>query len=477
MDTTATKNFISSLWDSSVIPIVEKYIAIPNQSPEWEPNWEEVGNTQKAIDLLVSWVHHQNVPDLKLQVIKEAKRTPIIFLELPASENCKTSETVLMYGHMDKQPPLTEEWDKELGPYKPVIKDGKLYGRGGADDGYSIFSAVSAVMAIKKQGASHPRIGIVIESCEESGSVDLPYYMQKLYPVLGDVGLIICLDSGCGNYEQFWLTTSLRGIADGTLRVRVLREGVHSGDASGTVPSTFRVLRLILNRLEDAETGRILLGDAHIEIPEKRVEQAKQAAKFLEDATWDKFPWVEGAQPTTKDHVELVLNRTWRPQLSYVGASGFPSCHTAGNVLRAETAVKLSLRLPPTVSAAKAEHALKKLLEHSPPYGCKVTFECGGDPANGWESPILADWLEKSINDSSLSFFKKPSVQMGEGGSIPFMAMLGEQFPKAQFVITGVLGPGSNAHGPNEFLHIEMAKNVTSCVAHILHDFCVAKTK
>jgi len=267
----------------------------------------------------------------------------------------------------------------------------------------------------------------------------------------------------------------LRGIADGTLRIKILKEGVHSGDASGVIPSSFRILRLLLNRLEEAETGKILLQEAYGPISEKRHEQAKQAAKFLGDSIWDKFPLVEGANPISKDNTDLVLNRTWRPQLSYVGANGFPSCQTAGNVLRAETAIKLSLRIPPSGDAAVAEKAMKQLLEKDPPYGAKVTFECGGDPASGWESPILAQWLEKSIDNASIAFYKKPAVHMGEGGSIPFMGMLGQQFPKAQFVITGVLGPSANAHGPNEFLHIEMAKNVTCCVAHILHDFSLAK--
>jgi acetylornithine deacetylase/succinyl-diaminopimelate desuccinylase-like protein len=308
---------------------------------------------------------------------------------------------------------LADEWEEGLGPYKPVIRDGRLYGRGSADDGYAVFSAVSAIMAVQKQGVSHPRICVVIEACEESGSLDLPFYMKKLYPSLGNVGLIICLDSGCGNYEQFWLTTSLRGIADGVLRVRMLREGVHSGDASGVVPSTFRVIRQLLDRLEDSQTGEVKLPEAYTQIPEKRIQQAKDAAKFLGDSTWNKFPFVEGAQPLTKDHAQLEINRTWKPQLAYVGATGFPTCQAAGNVLRAETALKLSLRLPPTVNAAVAENAMKKLLETNPPYGAKVTFECGGDPAHGWESPILADWLEKSIDTASNSYFKKPAVQMG----------------------------------------------------------------
>jgi len=411
------------------------------------------------------------VKNLTLEVIREEGRTPVIFMEVPATPDCKTNETVLLYGHMDKQPPLTESWYNGKHPYQPVIENGKLYGRGSSDDGYSTFSAITAIKAIQEQGQSHSRLIVLIESCEESGSLDLPYYMKKLSARLGQVGLIVCLDSGSMNYEQFWLTTSLRGIADGTLKVKILREGVHSGDASGVVPSTFRIARQLLERLEDSNTGKILLKELYVDIPNHRIEQAKQTAQALGESIWRDHPFVNNGFAVDKDGTQLLLNKTWIPQLEVIGADGFPSCKTAGNVLRPETHLQLSIRLPPHVDSVKATQLIKQTLEKDPPYGASVVFESGEDPANGWESPALASWLESSLNSASKTFFNKPPMLFGEGGSIPFMQMLGEQFPAAQFVITGVLGPGSNAHGPNEFLHIDMAKNVTCCVAHILHDF------
>jgi len=335
---------------------------------------------------------------------------------------------------------------------------------------------VTAIKSIKEQGLPHSKMTIIIESCEESGSLDLPYYMKKISPQLGSVGLIVCLDSGCGNYEQFWLTTSLRGIADGTLKVKILENGIHSGEASGCVPSTFRIARNLLDRLEDSNSGKILLKELWAEIPAKRIEQAKQTAHFLGDRVYNTFPFVNNAVPVTKDNVELLLNKTWRPQLGIIGGDGLPPCSTAGNVLRSETSLQLSVRLPPTINAVKATAAVKQLLEKDPPYGASVTFTVG-DPADGWESPILSDWLEESINKASHTFWNKPGAQMGEGGSIPFMAMLGEQFPKTQFVITGVLGPCSNAHGPNEFLDIDYSSKVTCCVAQILYDVFKATSK
>eukprot|EP01116_Phalansterium_solitarium_P000457 TRINITY_DN102_c0_g2_i1.p2 TRINITY_DN102_c0_g2~~TRINITY_DN102_c0_g2_i1.p2 ORF type:complete len:478 (-),score=207.75 TRINITY_DN102_c0_g2_i1:204-1637(-) len=475
-DSSKTLSFVSAEWDKTITPTISEYISIPNQSPAYDPEWATNGHMDRAIELLINWVKAQEVPNLTIEVIREEGRTPVIFIEIPAAAGNKTSETILMYGHMDKQPPLTEAWDQGLHPYTPIIRDGKLYGRGGADDGYSTFAAVCSVKALLAQGVVTPRISIVIEACEESGSGDLDHYMTLLSPRLGDVGLIICLDSGCGNYEQFWLTTSLRGIVGGVLRVKTVEQGVHSGSSSGVVPSSFRVARQLFDRLEDSKTGKMLVPELFVDIPAPRIEQAKQAAQFLGDVIWNEFPLVKGSRPMGDDNTDRLLNKTWRPTLSVTGASGFPPAAVAGNVLRVETAFKLSIRLPPSADPARAGKAVKETLERDPPHGVQVVFE-EETPMPGWASPILAPWLETSIQNASNAFWGKPAVQMGEGGSIPFMGLLGQQFPKAQFVITGVLGPGSNAHGPNEFLHLEMGKRVTACISQIVADFGVEKNK
>eukprot|EP01136_Pigoraptor_vietnamica_P016356 Opistho-1_new@60270 len=468
MDSTKTFDFVSQVYDDSIIPTLVDYIKIPNQSPAYDPEWATNGLMDKALDLMVAWVRAQNVQGLTLEVLREAGRTPLVFMEIPGTVQNKDL-TVLLYGHMDKQPPF-EGWSEGLGPYKPVIKDGKLYGRGGADDGYAIFSSVLAIKACREQNIPHARCVVLIEACEESGSLDLEHYVGLLAPRIGTPSLIVCLDSGAGNYEQMWMTTSLRGIVAGNLRVQILNEGVHSGDASGIVPSSFRIARQLISRLENENTGEIIPRDFYVDIPKQRVEQAQVVADILKDEVWDKYPYVAGAGPVHKNRAELVLNRTWRPALSTVGAHGFPPLQIAGNVLRPETAFKLSLRIPPRLDPAKATEALRQLLEANPPYGARVVFEAEKE-APGWDAPALADWLAKATHDACTAFFNKPPCYMGEGGSIPFMGMLGAKFPQAQFVITGVLGPMSNAHGPNEFLEINFTKRITSCVAHILADF------
>lgn len=473
MDSTKTRDTVSELWDSQIVPQLVDYIKIPNKSPMFDAKWAEHGYMDQAVDLFFKWAESQPIKGMTIEVARLPNRTPLIFIEVPASDAAKTKDDcVLLYGHLDKQPEMTG-WAEHLGPWKPVIEGDKLYGRGGADDGYALFGSLAALRSLQEQNAPHARCVVMIEACEESGSYDLPYYVDHLAQRIGKPSLVVCLDSGCGNYDQLWLTTSLRGLTGGNLTVRVLDEGVHSGDASGIVASSFRILRQLLSRLEDEFTGKIKPQELYVEVPAQRLEQAGRTAQVLGDAVYSKFPFVDGMQPIETDLTELILNRTWRPALSITGIGGMPPLDSAGNVLRPFTAVKLSLRIPPTLDGDKAGNAVKRLLEHDPPYGSKVSFDLE-KASSGWNAPALAPWLEAAVDAASREFFGAPPAFNGEGGSIPFMGMLGEKFPGAQFLITGVLGPQSNAHGPNEFLHIPTGKRVSMCVARVISDHYLA---
>ena len=461
MDADHNRTLVEDTW-SSIVPTLEQYIRIPNQSPLFDPDWKRNGHMNRAVALARSWVESQQIKGLTIDVHEIEGRTPVIFMEIEGD----ASGTVLMYGHLDKQPAMVG-WEEGLGPWTPVLRDGKLYGRGGADDGYAIFATIASIRAVQQQGLPHARIVVLIECCEESGSVDLPAYIDLLSDRIGTPRLVICLDSGCGNYEQLWMTTSLRGSIVGNLHVEVLSEGVHSGDASGIVPSTFRIIRTLLDRLEDANTGAIIPEWLHVDVPADRLAEAKATAAVLGDEVWSKFPFLNGVQPVSKDPLDLLLNRTWRPALSYIGQAGFPDLVQGGNVLRPKTSIKLSLRIPPSLDATDLERSLKELLESNPPYGAHVSFETEKGGA-GWVAPKIAPWLEQSVERASQTYFGRGAMTFGEGGSIPFMGMLGARYPNAQFLITGVLGPHSNAHGPNEFLHIGYAKKLTACVAQVL---------
>ena len=478
---------IDHAWDTDLVQQLTDYIRIPAKSPLFDPQWAAHGHIDAVVRNAADWVRAQKIEGLTLEVIQLAGRTPVLFFEVPASSGAgnineaapkKLSQTVLMYGHLDKQPEFTG-WRADLGPWTPKYENGKLYGRGGADDGYAVYASITAIAALKRQKIAHPRIVGLIESCEESGSYDLLPYVDALRAPgnnrLGDVGLVICLDSGAGNYDQLWLTTSLRGMAGGVLKVEVLTEGVHSGDASGLVPSSFRILRHLLDRLEDSTTGHLLPPSFHCEVPTERLAQARATAAILGDELYKRFPWAhydcEGSArftlPTTTDPLQALLKRTWMPTLSVTGAQGLPDFQNAGNVLRPYTAFKLSLRLPPLVDAGLAVQQLKALLEDNAPYQARVTFESGGS-ATGWNAPETAPWFEQALNLASRAHFGADCGYIGQGGTIPLMAMLSKGFPKAQMMVCGVLGPQSNAHGPNEFLHVPYAKKLTATVAQVI---------
>ena len=468
---------VGQAWDDSIVTQLQDYIRIPAKSPMFDADWAANGYIDTVVRNTAAWIELQKVPGLTLEVIRLPGRTPVLFFEVAASGSA-SANTVLMYGHLDKQPEFTG-WRNDLGPWTPKYEDGKLYGRGGADDGYAAYAAIAAIQAVKTQNQAHPRIVGLIESCEESGSYDLLHYIEALKPRLGEVALVVCLDSGAGNYDQLWLTNSLRGMAGGVLRVEILTEGVHSGDASGLVPSSFRIMRQVLDRLEDSATGRMLPASFHCEVPAERLKQAQATAAILGDEIYKRFPWAHYdcggstafALPTTSDPLEALLNRTWKPTLSVTGAEGFPDFKNAGNVLRPYTAFKLSLRLPPLVEAGVAVQQLKALLEDNAPYQAKVTFE-GGAGATGWNAPDTAPWFETALNAASLAHFGAPCGYIGQGGTIPLMNMLSLGFPKAQMMVCGVLGPKSNAHGPNEFLHVPYAKKLTAAVAEVIAHVC-----
>ena len=468
LDKAKTEAFVERAWESDILPRITEYIRIPNKSPHFDAKWQENGHMKRAADLIEAWCKKRKLPGLKLERVQLAGRTPLFFMELPGSSD----DTVVLYGHFDKQPEMVG-WRSGLGPWEPVREGDRLYGRGGADDGYAAFASLTALEVLAQQGIPHARCVILIEGCEESGSYDLPFYIDHLAERIGSPSLVVCLDSGCGDYERMWSTTSLRGLVGGDLVVEILREGVHSGDAGGIVPDSFRIARSVLSRLEDQETGEIVPKAFHAKIPPERIEGAKTCAKILGKRGYSRFPFVEGARPQGTDPAELLLNRTWRPALAVTGAEGLPAIKDAGNVLRPRTALKLALRIPPTVDGDKAAVALAQILEKNPPHGASVRLEKASG-TSGWNAPKLEPWLEAAVDTASKTFFGKPAASMGEGGTIPFMGMLGRKFPKAQFVITGVLGPESNAHGPNEFLHVPTAKRLTACVASIVAEHLLA---
>ena len=453
---------IDEEWTQSIEGLLADYVRIPNKSVLFDPDWEAHGHMDRAAALLAGWASTQPIAGLTVEVLRLPGRTPVSSAEVQGTAPGR----VLLYGHFDKQPEFTG-WEPGLSPWEPVFRDGKLYGRGGADDGYAIFSSLLAIRLLQEQGVPHAACSILIEGSEESGSIDLPAYVEHLADRLGEPDLVVCLDAECGNYDQFWLTTSLRGNLVGTLSVEVLTEGVHSGMGTGIAASPFRLLRGLLDRLENVHNGDIALESLHVPTPAHRVAEARAAAQVLGDEVAGKLPFAEGVHPLSDDATELLINSTWKPTLTITGAEGLPALGSAGNVLLPRVAVKVSMRLPPTLDAQLAAAQVKSTLERDPPYGARVQFDINSS-LGGWHAPALAPWLDQALQQASQHHFGKPCLAMGTGGSIPFIGMLAARYPKTQFLVTGVLGPKSNAHGPNEFLHLGMVRGVTACAAEIL---------
>ena len=459
MDQQVAGAVVSRLWRDEILPQLQRYIAIPALSPAFDSAWEQHGHIESAVAQVVGWLRSRPVAGMSVDVQRLPGRTPLIVVEVAPSGPPSSSDsgargvaegsTVVLYGHLDKQPEMTG-WRDGLGPWTPVLDGHRLYGRGGADDGYAAFAALAAIEAVQAAGGSHSRCILLIEASEESGSPDLAAHLAALGERLGDVSLLICLDSGCADYNTLWLTTSLRGLVEATLRVDVMTEGWHSGMAGGLVPSSFRLARILLERIEEAATGHIRLAAAQAEIPAHRRAEAAAMAELL-GGTGEDFSLVGDLQLMETDPAAGLLARTWGSSLAVTGADGLPPTASAGNVLRPYTALKLSLRLPPTADAATAAAELRNTLLADPPLQASVTVE-GVHAADGWDAPALAPWLAEALQQAARARFGRPLQLYGEGGSIPFLAALAAMFPQAQFVVTGVLGPESNAHGPNEFL-------------------------
>lgn len=462
MDAQSVVERVTRVWNDDVLPTITEYIRIPNRSPAFDPQWAENGHMARAVGLISAWMKARPIAGLQVSVQQLEGLTPVILAEIPGTAD----GTVVLYGHLDKQPEMSG-WREGLGPWEPVLEGDRLYGRGAGDDGYAAFAALTAIEAVQASGGRHARLVVIIEASEESGSPDLPTYTDELADRIGQPDLVVCLDSGCPTWDRLWLTTSLRGLIALTLTVRVLEEGVHSGAAGGVVPSTFRIMRELLSRVEDETTGQILVPELHVQMPVDREKELAATSGELGADISERFPFVDGAHATIDDPIEQLVAKTWKPTMELIGIDGVPSIADGGNVLRPFTRAQLSFRLPPTCSAVVARDALVRTLSADPPYGASVEAEVR-EIADGWNAPPTAPWLATAIDDASLAGFGETARTVGEGGTIPFMAMLGQRFPSAQFVITGVLGPETNAHGPNEFLHLPTAQHVTVAVAHIL---------
>jgi len=451
-------------FERDALDTLTTFATIPCLSPNFDADWVKHGHIDRAIELLSDWALARNFANFDVAIHRLDGRTPVLVVTIAATT--AGDGTAVLYGHLDKQPPLGN-WSEGLGPYEPVRREDRLYARGVGDDGYSTFSALLAVEAMEANNIPHRRCVVLIEASEESGSPDLEAYLDYLKDHLGTVELMICLDSGALTYDRLWVTTSLRGVVNVDLEIEVLSHGQHSGSVSGVVPSSFRILRELLDRVEDATTGEVLVPQLTAAIPDVDVRAASALAEEFGDIIGRELPTLEGVELMGASAEERILRRTWYSTLSIVGLGGAPVPEIAGNVLRPSTTAKLSFRLPPSVDAEVAREALIPVLTTDVPSSARVTLK-NWDIGSGWNSPPLAPWLAEALDVASNDAFGRAPGFTGEGGSIPFLASLGKRYPDVQFVATGVMGPQSNAHAIDEFLDLSMTVGVTNTVITVL---------
>lgn len=468
MDRAALSNTVTELWNTAVMDGLTELVEIPAVSSAFDPLWEQHGHLHRAVEHLRDWIRRRELRGATVEVVTLPGRGPLLLVDVPASnEPAARAGTALLYGHLDKQPPF-EGWSEGLSAWKPVRRGDRLFGRGAVDDGYAGFAATAAIEALQASGGEHGRCVLLLETGEESGSPDLPAYLEHLAERLGEVSFVVCLDAGGADYRRLWLVTSLRGLLQVTVNVRVLDAAQHSGVASGAVASSFRVQRLLLDRLEDAATGTSRVPEMNVEVPSERLDEVRAMAADVPGYARAGVALTPGVAPVAGDDVELALNTTWRPTLSVIGADGMPTPDQAGNVLRSETTLCLSFRLPPTADSAAALERVRELLTTDVPYGAQVELS-RVEHADGWNAPTSAGWLADGLAEVSANVFDDESRALGMGGSIPFMGLLAERYPNAQFLVTGALGPDSNMHVADEALNVPFATKVTEAIALLLN--------
>ena len=444
------------IWEKSILPSLSDFIEIKALSPLFEPKWAELGELDATIAMFCEWLDQQGIEGMSYETHRIGDLSPVLLVTIDGTGPGE----VIFYSHLDKQPSKPELWSEGLNPLKAVRRDPWLYGRGSVDDGYGGYLCATAVRLLQEQGVPHPRCTFLIETCEESGSFDLPPYLDALSEEMGNPDMVVVLDSGGPDYEHVWMTEALRGLVSGTLSVKVSHEGIHSGNSGGSIPSSFRIIRILLDRVEDSSTGKVLIPEMHVEIDKQVEEKATALAEVVGNSIWEQFPTVDSLQRVAGSTEEMIVSMNWEPTLSIIGADGIPPVQGAGNVLRTNTDLKLSFRIPPGVDSEKVIEIAKSILEEDPPFGAEVSFT-PDSCADGFHAPPMEGKVREAIHEASVSLTGLPPLATWTGGTIPFMAMMQQKYPDAMFLCTGTSGPGNIAHGPDEKLHIPSSKRLT----------------
>ncbi len=456
------KTYIHDAWKGDTLEALSRFISIPAKSKDFDDQWQEHGFLHRSLEEGKSWAQ-KHFPSGTFEIIQLPGIPPVLFFDIPATGG-HTGKPVLFYGHFDKQPE-TSGWDEGLGPWTPVVKNGRLYGRGAVDDGYCFYSTLTAVKALEVSGKSHPRICGLFETDEESGSTDLAQYINMLKDRVGSPAFICILDLFATDFSRVWITQSLRGIVGLIVKVSVLSAPSHSGVASGIVPSSFRIMRALLDRLEDSRTGEVLIKSMHSPIPGYILDMAKDISAEYDPRTG--FKYHAGTQSAQPDAYTALIAGTWKPTLSVLGADGLPPTATASGLVRSSTSLKLSFRIPPGVNARAALDDTIRALTTDVPYNATVEIS-QASASEGFCAPEWPQWLRQSSEKITRNLFGTSVGSVLCGASIGTLPAFQAAFPGAPFINTGALGPDSGAHAANEWLDLAYVEKLTEWVAEVV---------
>lgn len=462
-------------WTGEHLAALSAFVAIPSVSPAFDSAWERSGALAAAVDLVADWFTDRTaLPGVRAHRLRINGRTPLLIVDIPAFDPDQADgphRTVLAYGHLDVQP-AGGGWTV-TDPFRPVVRESRLYGRGAGDDKYVPLAVVAALEALRAANQAHPQVILLLETSEESSSVDLPAHLAAHGGLLGQPDLIVCLDTFVPDTSRLWHSTSMRGIVVADLSVAVAREGLHSGLVGGVVPSSFRLLRALLDRIENSSTGACLLPSLHADVPAGHCDALRRQAERSRPPA-SGLPLLPGVRPLSGDPLAQLLAQSWEPSVAYVGMDGMPATGAAGSVLRASTTVRLSIRLPPTVRAIDAVAALRATLEADPPAGATVRLDVHG-AEDGW-STTVPEGLGVLLDEAGVAGYGARAAECGGGATIPPLGILARRFPEAAIVPLGLVTPSCNPHGPDEHIDLDSAERLTIALATLLASHAPSST-
>ena len=462
---------ISKIFNTTTLPNLMNFIRIPNTSPEFDPDWDKNNLLLKASKLIITFIKTLQLKNTEITLLKDENHTPFILTETKSSKE-KEKNTILFYAHIDKQPNC-EGWDKGKSATNPIIENGRLYGRGSIDDGYAIYSILTAIKYCQDNNLFTNRIICIFECSEESSSDDLNYYFDKLIPFFGnDISLFCCVDLTCLDYKKMWIVNCIRGVMDFDVKIYTLNNDIYSNFTKGVFPDNFMIFRKLCDLLRN-EKGEFLIPELIIsedKIPKDRKKELEEASKEIGIDFIKVLPLYNNTKPMKDDIYKLLLNNIWKVSMIIKGIDGIPDKKYEGNILSKGLKARIQMRIPPLLNGKKAFEAIKKKFIENTPFNSKVEVEMIGID-DGWNDKNFSERSKNVFNYVSKIGFGNDVGFKFDGGSVPFIQYFENKYPKSQIANLGIRGYECNEHGPNESIDLDACKKFIAALVILMSEY------